>query len=104
MASDKKLCRRCGNVAETYNFENDSTFWGTVQHETETTVTKRIRILNHYYRRNPKHGSNMIVADERIALCGDCSGLLIGQFLQGRAVPAVDDGSEFPNSSTEGAK
>lgn len=85
--SDK--CARCGNKAETYNFDNDSTFWGTIQHETETVTTKRIHILNHYYRRNPKHGSEMLVADEKRALCSDCSGLLIGRFLQGRDVPAI---------------
>lgn len=30
MSADKKKCKRCGNVAESYNFEADSTFWGAI--------------------------------------------------------------------------
>lgn len=92
---DKENCARCGNKAETYNFEQDSTFWGSIKFEVKTTVTRGIHILNHYWRRNPPPGgSEMLKADERQALCLDCSDLLIARFLQGRSVPALP-GKEY---------
>lgn len=90
MMDDKTPCKRCGAPTPTYDFERDSTFWAAFQRETVTTVTRRIRILNHYWRRNPGPGSEHLEADDRHALCAGCSGLLVGRFMQGRAVPAIE--------------
>lgn len=88
--SEQKKCARCGEQAETYNFEADSTFWGLMVTDIKTTVERRLRVASHYFRRNPPEGSSpMLVSDETRPLCGDCWGLLVGRFLQGRAIPAM---------------
>ncbi|WP_424462939.1 hypothetical protein [Pseudoclavibacter helvolus] len=81
-------CSRCGEEAETRDNILGTTFWGSIQHETETVITKRLRILNHYYKHTETE-NRMMVADDKMALCGDCSNLLIARFLQGRSVPAI---------------
>ena len=87
--SDKEPCARCKAPTPTYDFEQDSTVWAFMQSETTTTITRRVRVGGHYWRRNPKHGSEHLVSDEKMPLCADCSYLLVGRFLQGRDVPAI---------------
>lgn len=90
MSSDKEPCKRCGEPTPTYDFERDSTAWAWIQYETETVTTRLVRVFNHYWRRNPQHGSEHLRADERMALCAGCSHLLVARFLQGRDVPAIE--------------
>jgi len=87
--SDKTKCKRCGDLAETYDFDADSSFWGFIVTDTKTTVERRVRIASTYFRRNPKGMSSVLKADEKQELCGDCWGLLVGRFLQGRSIAAM---------------
>lgn len=89
MAHDKPKCSRCGEVAETYNFDAESTFWGFFGTKVETRVVRFLRVASHYYRRNPTHGSSNLTSDETKPLCADCWDALVGRFLQGRDVPAL---------------
>lgn len=88
--SEKPKCSRCGEVAETWNFEAETTFWGHVQNITETSVVRKLRVFSSYFRRGATpHLSDMLRSDESKPLCADCWGALVGRFLQGRSVPAL---------------
>lgn len=87
--ADKEKCARCGDRAETIDNIAESTFWGSMTTETETTTVCRVRLRATFYRRNLKYGTPVLNADEKRPLCSDCNGLLVGRFLQGRGVDAM---------------
>jgi len=89
MSTEKPKCKRCGVIAETYNWERDSSFWGFLHLGTLTHRVHRVRVNSKYYRRNSEHGSPMLVSDETWPICADCWGELIGRFMQGREVVAL---------------
>lgn len=94
MSTNSEKCKRCGEVAESYEFDNESTFWGKIGAERVTRTTRYLRFLATYYRRNPKFGSPMLTVDERQPLCSECWGLMVGRFMQGRSIAA------FPGKET----
>lgn len=88
--TSKPPCARCGEIAETYNFEAETTFWGFATRETQIETTRRIRIFSTYYRRSDRYGNSRVIkSDETEALCADCWGDLV-VFMQGRkeSIPA----------------
>ncbi len=86
--SDTEKCVRCGEVAETYNWEKDTTFWGWFGLGTATATKHLLRVKSQYFQRNPDARSPGLLSDEMKPLCGDCWGLLVGRFMQGRSVEA----------------
>lgn len=95
MSNDKRLCHRCGDEINEYDFDVDSSFWGAIQTEVVTRVARTIRVMGFYFRHNPDYrrpGSvtpPAIQTDEKQALCSGCWDLLIGRFMQGRTIPAL---------------
>lgn len=83
---EKPKCERCGEQAETHNWEASSTFWGWFGLGTRTIVQRRVRLKSQYFRREGG-GSPLLLVDETKPLCMDCWGDLV-VFLQGRAVAA----------------
>jgi hypothetical protein len=79
-------CVRCGDRAQGINNETETTFWGFVQNETETVVTRGVRILATSYRRKPHQ---LLVTDEKQPLCEYCWSLFVGRFMQGRTVEGI---------------
>lgn len=87
---DRAKCHRCGDVAETHDWERSSTFWGWFGLGTVTHTIRRVRIKSQYFRREGS-GSPLLVSDDIQPLCLECWGELVGEFMQGRAVPALAD-------------
>lgn len=92
--TDKKKCARCGEPAETRDNIAETTFWGLIEHRTETITKKTVRIACTYVR---GHGpdSRILSSDEENHLCSPCWGLLIGYFMQGRPVAPVQHEHEW---------
>jgi hypothetical protein len=86
---NEKRCARCGDRAETIDNIAETTFWGFIQTETEATTAKRVRVASTYVKGHGV-GTSVLSCDERQSLCSPCWGLLIGHFMQGRPVAAVD--------------
>ena len=87
---NNKPCARCGGQTPTNDNIAETTYWGFIQTSTTVTTERSVRVKSAYYRRNPRlGGSPLLRSDEEMPLCSDCSGLLIGRFLQGRDVPAL---------------
>ena len=63
------LCRRCGKRAQHINSETNTSFWGFVKSETETTTIRTVRVLATTYRYKPHE---MTSTNEAWPLCGDC--------------------------------
>lgn len=84
-----KKCERCGQRAETIDNVRGSTFWGLIQRTVETTVRTSMRVAGTQYTRT-ESDSRLIRSDETMPLCDPCWGLLVGRFLQGRDVVALD--------------
>lgn len=93
--ADVEKCARCGQVAESHDFDRESTFWGFFTQEVSVSTTKRLHLMATYFRRNPKYGSPVLSVDERKALCDPCWGLFVGRFLQGRNVAAMPGKEKF---------
>lgn len=87
--SKKDACERCGERAETIDNIRGTTFWGLIQRTTETTVRTSLRVASTWYKRT-KDDSRLLRSDDTMPLCDPCWGLLIGRFLQGREVVALD--------------
>lgn len=84
---DRPRCERCGEVAETHNWETSSTFWGWFGLGTRTVVDRRVRVKSQYFRREGP-GSPLLLVDEVKPLCQDCwSGLV--DYLRGVAIPPL---------------
>ena len=88
--SDSKACARCGSPTPTQDNLADTTTYYGFQMKTETTVRKSVRLIiwriSGRFARNP----GVMQADEEEPLCFDCGGLLLGRFMQGRSVPAIE--------------
>jgi hypothetical protein len=82
MSAEAK-CARCGDRAESINNETGTTSWSFIQNEVTTTTARTVRVFGTSYRYKPHQ---LLVTDEKQALCVDCWGLFVGRFMQGRAV------------------
>lgn len=82
-------CTRCGDRWPTNDNITETTFWGAIETETTTTVSRTVRVLCMYFRINSKLGAPVLRADERQKLCSKCWDQLVGRFMQGRSVPAM---------------
>lgn len=87
--SKKDACERCGERAETIDNIRGTTFWGLIQRTTETRVRTSLRVASTWYKRT-REDSRLLRSDDTMPLCDPCWGLLIGRFLQGREVVALD--------------
>lgn len=86
----EKKCARCGDRAQTIDNLIGSTFWGLIQKETTVTTAEAIRFRATYIRqRSSAMPDSVMRVDDSQDLCGDCWGLLVGHFMQGRAVPSL---------------
>lgn len=94
MSYVEKKCSRCGERAETRDNLAETTFWGFIQTNTETVTSRSVRIAGTYVR---GHGADtrVLASDEKQPLCDPCWGLLVGHFLQGRAVAPVEHEHEW---------
>jgi len=89
MSAKEGQCARCSGPWPTVDNIVDTSFWGLIRTKTATAVTKSLHFHASYYRPSTKTGSSMLRVDEEQNLCGDCWGLLVGRFMQGRDVPAM---------------
>ena len=87
-------CARCGARADTIDNIAETRFKGLVQTKTETVTQKWMRVACISIK---GHGRDerRIQADEEKPLCDPCWSLLVGKFLQGRAVAPVDHAHEW---------
>jgi hypothetical protein len=89
--AEHKPCARCGEETPTRDNLADTTHYYGFQMKTETVVWKSVRlIIWSIYGRYAKNPDRILQADEERPLCSDCGGLLIGRFMQGRSVPAIE--------------
>lgn len=88
----EKPCARCGGPAATHDNIAETSFWGKItMTQTLRETTQALRFQAAYIIRNPRiGGSGNMLVDETKELCGDCWGLLVGRFMQGRSVPAME--------------
>lgn len=94
--SNEKKCARCGETAETRDNIAETSFTGIlrVRTETETIARRSVRFLASYIRYG-RAGISISRVDEKRSLCSPCWGLLIGYFMQGRAVAPRDHEHEW---------
>lgn len=89
--SEPKKCARCGEITPTIDNVADTTSYYGFQVKTETTVRRTVRLIIWViYGRYSKRGESVIQADEEQPLCFDCGGLLVGRFMQGRSIHAIE--------------
>lgn len=100
MSAEKK-CQRCGEPAETRDNIAETTFWGLIETSTETVVSKKVRVASTYVRGH-SIDTRIMSCDEKQSLCSPCWGLLIGYFMQGRPVAAVDHEHEWKRGGRSG--
>lgn len=80
-------CTRCKQDIIHHDNVMETSVWGLIQRKTETTVRKSLRVvMTHIYRKT----FQVLHSDDEQSLCDPCMGLLVGRFLQGRDVVAVD--------------
>jgi hypothetical protein len=85
----EQKCTRCGNRAQTIDNITETSFWGLIQTNTKAETSRSVRVAGTYIRGHG-HDSRVIRSDEEKPLCDPCWSLLVGQFMQGRAVAAVE--------------
>jgi len=85
--SDKEQCARCNEPVEHIDNIMGYSFWGIIQQKVETTVRKSISIASMTVRHDDRGAMR---TDEETPLCDPCFGLLVGRFLQGRDVVALN--------------
>lgn len=90
MPKEKARCARCNDYAETINWEKDSSFWGSLGFGRTVISSWNVRIRSTYFRRGDGPGSSMLYSDETRDLCAKCWGEFVGQFMQGKPVPALN--------------
>lgn len=78
---NKPTCQRCGEVAESYNFDAQSSFWGAVKRETETSTQRSIRVLGVSVRYEAQRKTH---SDDSFRLCVDCWGYVVNWLTQKR--------------------
>lgn len=91
MSAGTRPCRRCGAPTPTIDNIAETTFWGKLQGRVRTTTTvQSVRLRMGWIGLRPRLGGpTTLQADEEQDLCSGCWSLLVGRFLQGRAVPAL---------------
>jgi hypothetical protein len=100
MSAEKK-CARCGERAETIDNLAETTFWGFIQTKTETAVHRSVRLAGTYILGSSRD-TRVMRSDEERPLCDPCWSLLVGQFLQGRAVAPVEHEHEWTRGGSLG--
>jgi hypothetical protein len=84
---DRPKCERCGQVAETHDWERSSTFWGWFGLGTHVVTRRLVRIKSQWFRREGP-GSPLLLVDEIRPLCQECWSALV-EFMQGSEIAAL---------------
>lgn len=78
-------CSRCKAEIQPNDNIMGTSFWGLIQKRTQTKNYVRVASTS------VRHEDHWVLrSDEELPLCDPCMGLLVGRFLQGREVVALD--------------